>query len=85
MDILSSSSITNLINRSKQSEYFRRVTPLLQKKSNFSNLSKTWSSLNTKLNSFKSILSDMKTVKGVGSFTAKTAELTSDRIFYCNC
>lgn len=81
MDILSTSNITNLINRSKNSEYFRRVTPLVTKKSKFSNLSSTWSSLNTKLNSLKSVLADLKDVNAGGSFTAKSAELTSDEYF----
>lgn len=81
MDILSTSSITKLINSSKQSEYFKRITPLQQKKSKFSNLSTTWSSLNTKLNSFKSILSDLKDINAGGSFTAKSAELTSNEYF----
>lgn len=81
MDILSTSGINNLINKSKQSEYYKRVSPLLTKKSKFSNLSTTWSSLSSKLGSFKSVLSDLKDVNAGGSFNAKTALLTSEEYF----
>ena len=81
MDILSTSSINSLINSSKQSEYYKRVSPLVTKKSKFSNLSSTWNSLSTKLNSFKSVLADLKEVNSGGSFSSKTAQLTSDEYF----
>jgi len=81
MDVLSTSNINRLINSSRQSEYYRRVSPILEKKSRFSGLSSTWSSLKTNLNAFKSILSNLKDVNAGGSFTAKTAELTSEDYF----
>lgn len=81
MDILSTSSIDSLITSSKNSEYYKRISPLETKKSKFSNLSSTWSSLSTKLTSFKSVLADLKDVNSGGSFTAKTTELTSEEYF----
>ena len=81
MDILSTSSINSLITNSKNSEYYKRVSPLVTKKSKFSNLSSTWSSLSTKLTSLKSVLSDLKDVNAGGSFTAKITELTSEDYF----
>lgn len=81
MDILSTSSINNLINNSKQSEYIKKVSPLLARKTKFSDLSSTWGSLKTKLVSLKSLLTDLKDVNAGGSFTGKTTELTSDEYF----
>ncbi|MFZ1289108.1 MAG: flagellar filament capping protein FliD [Melioribacteraceae bacterium] len=81
MDILSTSSITNLINTSKQSEYAKKISPLLVKKTKFTDLSTTWGSLKTKLSSLKSLLTDLKDVNAGGSFTGKTTELSSDEYF----
>jgi flagellar hook-associated protein 2 len=81
MDVLSTSNINNLINSSRQSEYYRRVSPILEKKSRISGLSSLWSSLKTNLNSFKSVLSDLKDVNAGGSFTAKATELTTEDYF----
>ncbi|MBK7104465.1 MAG: flagellar filament capping protein FliD [Ignavibacteriae bacterium] len=81
MDILSTSSINNLINNSKQSEYIKKVSPLLARKTKFSDLSSTWGSLKTKLVSLKSLLTDLKDVNAGGSFTGKTTELSSDEYF----
>ncbi|MBI1932592.1 MAG: flagellar filament capping protein FliD [Ignavibacteriales bacterium] len=84
MDILSSSSISNLINSSKQSEYSKKISPLLEKKTKFTNLSSTWGNLKTKLSSLKSLLSDLKDVNAGGSFTAKATELSSEDYFSAN-
>lgn len=81
MDILSSSSISSLINSSKQSEYSKKITPLLAKKTKFTDLSSTWGNLKTKLSSLKSLLSDLKDVNSGGSFTAKATELSSSDYF----
>jgi flagellar hook-associated protein 2 len=81
MDILSTSNINNLVNSSKQSEYFKRVNPLLERKSKFSELSSTWGGLKSSLNSFKTLLSSLKDVNSGGSFTAKTTTLSSDDYF----
>jgi len=81
MDILSTSNINNLINTSRQSEYYRRITPLLEKKSKFSELSSLWGSLKSNLTSFKSVLDDLKDTDAGGSFTSKSTELSSDDYF----
>ncbi|MCB0729850.1 MAG: flagellar filament capping protein FliD [Ignavibacteriae bacterium] len=81
MDALSTSTINNLINSSRQSEYSKRISPLLQKKTKFTNLSNVWNSLKTKLSSFKSLLSNLKDVNSGGSFTSKTAELSNGEYF----
>lgn len=81
MDILSTSSINNLINTSKQSEYSKRISPLLEKKNKFSQLSTTWSNLKSRLSSFKTLLSNLKDTESGGTFTAKTTELSNEDYF----
>jgi len=81
MDILSTSSITSLVNKSKQSEYNNRITPLLTRQTKFSNLSSKWGSLKTKLTSLRSLLSSLKDVNSSGSFAAKTVDLSLSDYF----
>ena len=81
MDILSTSSVNSLVNSSRQSEYYKRVTPLLEKKNKFTELSSTWSSLKSNLSSFKSLLSNLKDVNAGGTFTAKTTQLSTEDYF----
>lgn len=81
MDILSTSNINSLVNTTIQSQYSSRVSPLLTKKSKFSELSTTWGTLKSNLNSLKSLLSDLKDVNAGGSFTAKTVSLSDEDYF----
>ncbi len=81
MDILSSSSINNLINNYKYSEKSNRITPLEVRKNKFSNLSKAWGSLNTKLGSLKTLLTDFKGTTANNKFSAKTTELSNSDYF----
>lgn len=81
MDILTTSNINSLVNTTIQSQYSSRVSPLLTKKSKFSDLSTTWGTLKSNLNSLKSLLSDLKDVNAGGSFTAKTVSLSDEDYF----
>ena len=62
MDILSTSGINSLVENFRYYESYKRVDPLEAKKNKFTQLSSAWSSLDTKLNSFKNILKDFKEI-----------------------
>ena len=75
-DILSTSYITSLVNSYIQSETTKSITPLLTKKTKYSNLSSAYGSLSTKLDSFKTFLSDFKLTGTSSAFASKLASST---------
>ena len=81
MNILSTSSINSLINNYKLSERYKTIKPLETRKSKFSNLSKTWNSLSSKLTSLKSMLINLKDNSAGKTFDSKTVELSTADYF----
>lgn len=81
MDILSTSGINNLINTYRYSENSKKINPLLERKSKFSNLSKTWNSLSSKLTALKNLSSKLKEVSTSNTFSAKKVELSTEEYF----
>lgn len=81
MDILSTSGINNLINTYRYSENSKKINPLLERKSKFSNLSKTWTSLSSKLTALKNLSSKLKEVSTSNTFSAKKVELSTEEYF----
>ncbi len=81
MDILSSSGINNLINNYRYAERYKRINPLEERKSKFSNLSTTWNSLSGKLSSLKSLLSDFKDSTSNTIFGSKSVEQSNEDYF----
>lgn len=81
MDILSTSGINNLINTYRYSENSKKINPLLERKSKFSNLSKTWNSLSSKLTALKNLSSKLKEISTSNSFSAKKVELSTEEYF----
>ena len=81
MDILSSSSINNLINSYKTSEKQKSITPLESRKSRFSQLSTAWGTLGTRLSSLKSLLKDFQDVSTNNKFNTKTTVLSNEDYF----
>lgn len=81
MDILSTSGINNLINTYRYSENSKKINPLLERKSKFSNLSKTWNSLSSKLTALKNLTLKLKEVSTSNIFSAKKVELSTEEYF----
>jgi len=79
--ILSTSYITQLIDNYKYNEQVKQVNPITVRKSKYSNLSLTWNSLKTKLSSFSTVLSDMKSTSSSSLFNTKKATLSSSDFF----
>ena len=82
MNILSTSSINSMINSYRTVERYKTLQPLEIRKSRFSNLSKTWSTLSSKLSSFKSVLTNLKDSSSTSNiFNSKTVELSNTDYF----
>jgi len=79
--ILSTSYITQLIDNYKYNEQVKQVEPITARKAKYSNLSSTWNSLKTKLSSFRTILSDLKSTSSDSLFNTKKATLSSSDFF----
>ena len=79
MDILSTSGINQFINSYTISEQNRRVVPLETRKSKYDQLNTAWSDISSKLNSLKSVLSDLKVSTSSSIFNSrKTSFPTND-------
>lgn len=72
-DILSTSSINSFVGSYTLSESQKIVTPLLNKKSKYENLSSTYSTFSSKLSSFKSVLTKLKLTDSDSLFNTKSA------------
>lgn len=81
MDILSSTSINNMIENYRYSESYKRVDSLETKKTKFSNLSSAWSMLDTKLNSLSSLLDDFRDPDINTIFGSKSVQLSNEDYF----
>ncbi len=75
-DILSTSYITSLVNSYMQTETTKSITPLLSRKTKYSNLSTAYGTLSTKLDTLKSFLSDFKMTGSSSAFASKLANST---------
>lgn len=73
MDILSTSSINQLVQSYKQTEVQNRLQPLNDKKEKYQNLYSAWDGLYSKLNDLKSVLSSMKDTSSSSIFNSKAA------------
>ena len=76
-DYLTTSGINSLINSYINNEIYNRVTPLNTRKTKYSNLSSIYSQLLSKIDTFKSDLSDLKATGNSSPFAAKKAESTN--------
>lgn len=73
-DLLTTSGINSLINSYKLTESNRILQPLNTRKSKYERLNTAWGDLNTRLNSLKSILSDLKDTTTESVFYTKKVE-----------
>ncbi len=73
-DLLTTSGINSLINSYKLTESNRILQPLNTRKSKYERLNTAWGDLNTRLNSLKSILSDLKDTTSESVFYTKKVE-----------
>jgi flagellar hook-associated protein 2 len=71
-NILSTSSINSLVSSYTFSESDKIVTPLLNKKSKYVNLSSTYSTFSSKLSSFKAALTNLKLTGSDSLFSSKS-------------
>ncbi len=75
-DILTTSYITSLVNSYMQTETTKSITPLLDRKTKYSNLSTAYGTLSSKLDTLKSFLSDFKLTGTSSEFASKLAAST---------
>ena len=75
--VLTTSGINNLINQYKINEQNRRIKPLETRKSKYNNSSSAYGALSSRLDSFKSVLSKMKSTGSISIFTSKTTSLSN--------
>ncbi len=75
-DILTTSYITSLVNSYIQTETTKSITPLLNRKTKYSNLSTAYGTLSAKLDSLKTFLSDFKQTGSSSIFASKLADST---------
>jgi flagellar hook-associated protein 2 len=76
-EILSTSYINSLISNYTYSETEKLVTPLTTKKTKYQSLSSSFGTLSSKLNSFKSVLSELKETENSSVFGYKKATSSS--------
>lgn len=72
-DALTTSGINNLINTYKTNEQSKRITPLTKRKTYYENLNSAYSTLSSKLDSLKSILSELMNASSTSIFYSKAA------------
>ncbi len=80
-DILTTSYITSLVNSYIQSETTKSITPLQDRKSKYSNLSTAYGTLSSKLDAFKSFLTDFKLTGSSSAFASKLASLNRQQFY----
>lgn len=73
-DVLTTSGINNLIDTYKTNEQSKRITPLTTRKTYYENLNSAYSTLSSKLDSLKSILTELKNSSTTSIFYSKAAE-----------
>ncbi len=79
-DILTTSNINSLVNSYISSETSKLITPLQTRKTKYSSISSIYDTLNTKLTSFKSVLSDLKISDTSSVFKSKTAKSSDESV-----
>lgn len=72
-DILTTSGINNLVNSYISNETQKRVTPLTNRKSHYENIISAYSTISGKLDTFKTLLSDLKSAATDSIFYSKAA------------
>ena len=75
-DILTTSYITSLVNSYIQTETTKTIYPLQDRKTKYSSLSSAYGTLSSKLDSFKTFLSDFKLTGTSSVFSSKLASST---------
>ena len=75
-DILTTSYITSLVNSYIQTETTKTIYPLQDRKTKYSSLSSAYGTLSSKLDSFKTFLSDFKLTGTSSVFSSKLANST---------
>lgn len=82
MDVLSTSGINNTISTYQFYEKQKKLTPLQNRRDQYSGLTSAWSGLQTKLTTLQSLLSDLKsTTASTNKFNSKTATLSNSNFF----
>jgi len=76
-DILSTSSINNLIESFKSNETTKSITPLTAKKTKYQNLSNAYTVLNSKLFQLKLVASDFKLTGTSSAFSGRSASVSN--------
>ncbi len=77
LDLTSTSSINSFINSYTLTQQNQFVSPLTTKQTYYKNLSSSYSTLSSKLDSLKTLLSDLTATDSSSSFSAKTADTSN--------
>lgn len=77
-DILSTSSINQLVNSYYKTEYNNKITPLESKKSKYSQLSSTWGTVKSNLKSLGDALSKLKLTSNSSIFSSKSTSVSDE-------
>ena len=77
LDLTSTSSINSFINSYTLTQQNQFVSPLTTKQTYYKNLSSSYSTLSSKLDSLKTLLSDLTATDSSSSFSAKTANTSN--------
>lgn len=72
-DALTTSGINNLIDTYKTNEQSKRITPLTTRKTRYENINSAYSTLSSKLDSLKTILTELKSNSSTSVFYSKAA------------
>ncbi|MFH0734120.1 MAG: flagellar filament capping protein FliD [bacterium] len=78
---LSNSGIEQLVTQYSTVEYNKAISPLETRKARFNTLSSTWEDLSSKLDSFRTILAELKVATSSSLFKSKKATLSTSDYF----